>query len=389
MTFNLDQSIENADWIKTRTWDIWTPGYTKLVDTIEELALSIAPMTVEHFLTLPAAKAMPAKLRDELSEAQLTEHIFPAPSTHGPDDQASHGRKGAGGATGATKGAKTATGASGVVTGDVQTRTMMDLTLTDTAYEEAIAYAVANNKGRKNADGTRSAPWTRAQIEAGIAEAEIAAQQATTIEVHDNTPARQEMRKGWLKEAYTSAPTPEGARPVAYFYLGPPGAGKSTQQREDEALMGAKLLLIDPDEFKKKMPEYANGLGAYVTHEESSMLAGELLATAKTNRQNVAIATVGDNYGKLANKIQAMRDAGYDVHVRLVNITPQNVLNRTLTRFVEHGRYVDPKYAYESVDSKPEANFIQLTKDNRVTLSSADAFDNNGDKPVRYHPKGN
>jgi len=66
---NIEADQENADWLKTRTWDIWTPGYTKLVTTPEELAEAIAPMTVAHFLTLPAAQAMPAELKAALAKA--------------------------------------------------------------------------------------------------------------------------------------------------------------------------------------------------------------------------------------------------------------------------------------------------------------------------------
>lgn len=63
MTINIDADLRNADWLKTRTWDIWTKGHAKLVETPEELAEAIAPMTVEHFLTLPAASALPEGLR--------------------------------------------------------------------------------------------------------------------------------------------------------------------------------------------------------------------------------------------------------------------------------------------------------------------------------------
>lgn len=67
MTINIDADLRNADWLRTRTWDIWTKGSKKLVATPEELAEAIAPMTVEHFLTLPAAEAMPEELRAALA----------------------------------------------------------------------------------------------------------------------------------------------------------------------------------------------------------------------------------------------------------------------------------------------------------------------------------
>lgn len=66
MTINIDTKLANADWLKTRTWDLYVPGNGKLVETPAELAAAVAPLTVEHFLTLPAAEAMPPALKAEL-----------------------------------------------------------------------------------------------------------------------------------------------------------------------------------------------------------------------------------------------------------------------------------------------------------------------------------
>ena len=55
---NIDADLRNADWIRTRTWDLPT-------DKDMFLAV-IAPTPLEHFMTLPAAEAMPDKLRMEL-----------------------------------------------------------------------------------------------------------------------------------------------------------------------------------------------------------------------------------------------------------------------------------------------------------------------------------
>jgi hypothetical protein len=49
---------ESADWIKSLSWDLPTEP--------EEFLRSLGNMTLEHFMTLPASKAMPAKLTNEL-----------------------------------------------------------------------------------------------------------------------------------------------------------------------------------------------------------------------------------------------------------------------------------------------------------------------------------
>ena len=55
---NLDDSDLNADWIKSRTWDL----PTSLVEFLNLVGVD----KLGHFLTLPAAKPMPEELRAEV-----------------------------------------------------------------------------------------------------------------------------------------------------------------------------------------------------------------------------------------------------------------------------------------------------------------------------------
>jgi hypothetical protein len=55
---NLDDSDLNADWIKSRTWDL----PTSLVEFLNLVGVD----KLDHFLTLPAAKPMPEELRAEV-----------------------------------------------------------------------------------------------------------------------------------------------------------------------------------------------------------------------------------------------------------------------------------------------------------------------------------
>ncbi len=57
--YNIDSDIRNADWLKTRSWDL--PAEKE-----EFLATIGGPEAIPHFLTLPAAEAMPAELRNAL-----------------------------------------------------------------------------------------------------------------------------------------------------------------------------------------------------------------------------------------------------------------------------------------------------------------------------------
>ena len=55
---NLDDSDLNADWIKSRTWDL----PTSLAGFLDAVGVD----RLDHFLTLPAAKPMPEELRAEV-----------------------------------------------------------------------------------------------------------------------------------------------------------------------------------------------------------------------------------------------------------------------------------------------------------------------------------
>lgn len=55
---NLDDSDLNADWIKSRTWDLPT--------SLAGLLDAVGVDRLDHFLTLPAAKPMPEELKAEV-----------------------------------------------------------------------------------------------------------------------------------------------------------------------------------------------------------------------------------------------------------------------------------------------------------------------------------
>jgi hypothetical protein len=56
--FWTEDNNEDADWLKGSSWDLPTES--------QEFLRSLGGMTLEHFMGLPAAKAMPDSLRAEL-----------------------------------------------------------------------------------------------------------------------------------------------------------------------------------------------------------------------------------------------------------------------------------------------------------------------------------
>ena len=72
-----DDTLENSDWMRAGAWDLTTPyPECRIVRTLEELRRAIGedgrPATdaqLRRFLELPAAGAMPKRLRDEIRRA--------------------------------------------------------------------------------------------------------------------------------------------------------------------------------------------------------------------------------------------------------------------------------------------------------------------------------
>lgn len=77
MAYNIDSSIEMTDWLRATTWDLPTDpeAFIRMIGGVDKL---------DHFMTMPSAKAMPDDLKVALSGLNLTKHLA------GKHDQSSH-----------------------------------------------------------------------------------------------------------------------------------------------------------------------------------------------------------------------------------------------------------------------------------------------------------
>lgn len=57
-----DNDNDNEDWLRSMAWD-FPP-----MDSAEDFEQLIHPMTLSHFMDLPAAKAMPARLKRQVKQ---------------------------------------------------------------------------------------------------------------------------------------------------------------------------------------------------------------------------------------------------------------------------------------------------------------------------------
>jgi adenylate kinase family enzyme len=132
--------------------------------------------------------------------------------------------------------------------------------------------------------------------------------------------------------------------------IGAPASGKSSIA--NKIAQAKNALIVDSDEAKKVLPEYENGVGAHAVHEESSILAGEVLVKALQNQDNIVYPRVGSNADEIDQYITKFQELGYDVDLVAVNVAPDEAYRRMIQRFINTGRLINPEY-FESIGLKP------------------------------------
>ena len=143
----------------------------------------------------------------------------------------------------------------------------------------------------------------------------------------------------------------------AIVIMGPPAAGKSSIAGKIAYDSGAAI--VDGDEAKKVIPEYANGAGAGRVHEESSDMGKAVLSQLAGRGVNLVIPKVGDTIESMQKVVDNLGAQGYSVEFVLQDVTPSTALERIAGRGVSTGRII-PSFVSENVGFKPQEVFRQL-----------------------------
>jgi predicted ABC-type ATPase len=168
-------------------------------------------------------------------------------------------------------------------------------------------------------------------------------------------------------------------RKRATVILGPPAAGKSTFA--NEIALARKAAIVDSDEVKKAMPEYAEGVGAPAVHEESGDVAATLFARMIERKANMVIPKVGAKPDSIEKMVRQLRKGGYTVDLVNMDVTAGNAYRRMIGRFVGTGRMIAPEYV-ASVGEKPRQVFRDLKK--KGVADGYAEIDNNGRPDAPY-----
>jgi len=219
---------------------------------------------------------------------------------------------------------------------------------TETERTPPLTHALHEDLRRSLA--TRIAPEHFELANFGLAEPPITLPQGHELLLsHANnvSPERLELRERLIDQRFAGAIAGQ-AKPVAIFFSGGGASGKGTVKKSLAAAgqLPKGAVELDPDEFKtgheKKgldgLPEYkqivaaGDSRAAAVTHDESKLLYDQALRRAIEGRYHLILDRTLSDPAKARIEVQALKDAGYEVHEVAVSVHPDSAVVRMVKR---------------------------------------------------------
>ena len=147
-------------------------------------------------------------------------------------------------------------------------------------------------------------------------------------------------RLGWADDGLEGAakPVAKGEKPRAILVTGPAAAGKSAVANPIARQYNAAI--VDPDEAKKMLPGFADGMGANAVHNQSKDMTAQLTEELMRDRYNLVIPTVGSSPDKVLAKADQLRARGYDVQLLNMDVPVDVAGERMLLRSAGTGRHI-------------------------------------------------
>ena len=168
--------------------------------------------------------------------------------------------------------------------------------------------------------------------------------------------------------------------PVVTLMMGAPASGKGTVAKiinKDNS-----LLEINPDDFKKKIPEYKQFQeynffkAAYRVHNESSYLAKKTISALTEKKSNFLIDKVFSKWNNLEKQIETFKEKGYKINIVMVSCERDEAYRRMKERGERSGRYVEEKY-FNKAHNDINPTFERLWKEKPEGVVSIKKYNNN------------
>lgn len=163
----------------------------------------------------------------------------------------------------------------------------------------------------------------------------------------------------------------------AFYVIGLPASGKSEVANKLSDQFGA--IILDSDYAKRKFPEYDADFGAFVVHEESTVVVfggkGEfadepsVLEYAVKKGYNIVIPKIGDVCESIEEFCERLQCLGYEIHIILVRLDREKATARAFKRFIDTGRYVPLPRIFDVYANDPTISFYDLLRKDRIFSS--------------------
>ncbi len=164
---------------------------------------------------------------------------------------------------------------------------------------------------------------------------------------------------------------------TAYFVIGPPAAGKSSLLT-DRICKDEGALLIDSDAVKPHLDGYTTGTYAGMVHSDLSDIADIMVFSAIDEGCKMVLPLVGRSLSHLRDLRDILLAANYTIHLRLVNLLPEEAARRSIARYYKTDRFVDPAYVLYEVHTKPRYHYGILKHEGG--FSTYEAYTTDGPK---------
>ena len=132
----------------------------------------------------------------------------------------------------------------------------------------------------------------------------------------------------------------KGEKPKLIMLGGRGGSGKSWF--EGKVYDPKKTIVLDADKIKAEFPEY-EGWNAAQVHEESSDILETIITMAKEKGLNIVLDATMKTTESAVRRVQAFKDAGYEIEAHYMHLPRQEAAKRAVSRFMgksKDGRYV-------------------------------------------------
>jgi predicted ABC-type ATPase len=220
--------------------------------------------------------------------------------------------------------------------------------------------------------------------------AQLPAPAPTTKEMYAGSPEREALRQKVAREYLDKATPVENPQIIV---LGGGTASGKTSIAEVARAEQPNAVRIDTDEFNTKLPDYAElqksdpQNAAMRVHDEAKMISKSVLEQAVKERKNI-ILDASTSGSDSAAKIQMLKDAGYKVDLRFVDVPVEEAIRRANQRALtsdnptNRGRFLPEELIREKHAAAAKA-FEKL----KGMADNATLYDNTGAKPETVYER--